>query len=707
MHEKRGLEILDACRSAERPDVILAACDVVLDSVETTDSGDVAIAGWFITQSFIESRRMTVNADAFNHKGGFSMFNGRVLGFHDMYDAPVGRVTQYKVVPGKGIYGTALIWKENDPRLLRAVREGALNAFSIGFAIEKYEYDEKEDTLTVTQGSLKEVSLVNIGADSKALFEVRNALSEPNVHTLDADSHEPQGVSITMAEKPKTIESLADSYVDLGAKFETLQGVINALKDSQTQFAAGIVTKAEMADRLEKLSASVAEIKTQVETAKNQRAYNQTKLAYTDYRSLIGDDFSWLTDDNGNKLGKIAQRAYCLFQMPVDYKAMAEGQELKNLRNLHDAVVIADAMKRYQGRGRHKLENMELYKQLVKATERFDKDVALAMAGGNTGYGAEWLPSELSSEFMELLRVTPSLAGKFQVWNMPKGGSAKFPFQNGRAVVYKGAEAIVDNAEEARKTNIATDVKLFTPEVFIGALVASEELTEDAVLDMVAFIRGELSKALLEGLESAIINGDDSSPHFDNATATKYQSYNVETTFKGLRKLGITNSRDIEVSSASTGVNALELVNFTDAKQDMEVAGLIPQDCLYITGIKGRTQVQQALFKTDALGVLAFMISGTLPTIDGSEIYISGQYAEDLQSTGIYTPGTDTKHTSMVCVHKPSFRIGQRRGVTLEYAKNILTQQQQFVATARWDFGSIAASSIKPVAEMVNIQHTA
>ena len=106
-------------------------------------------------------------------------------------------------------------------------------------------------------------------------------------------------------------------------------------------------------------------------------------------------------------------------------------------------------------------------------------------------------------------------------------------------------------------------------------------------------------------------------------------------------------------------------------------------------------------------GVLTFQISGNLPTIDGSEIYISGQYDELLDSAGLRDSTADEKHTSMCCVHKPSFRIGQRRGVTLEFNKNILTQQQQFVATARWDFGKICADAIAPVAGMINIQHTA
>ncbi len=705
MSVNRGLEVLNQFREADRPDIILAMCEVEFADLKEGKEGDIEVEGWFITEQLIESRRMVVKTSAFTHEKAMRLFNGRVLAFHDQLKEPVGEVIEMKLIKGKGVRGRVRLYRENSELFKRAIREKKLNAFSIGFTVEKWEYDEKQDVLTVTMAYLKELSVVNIGADSNALFEVRNSLDDVN-----------QPISIvlggnTLSEKKKEfdVEQFMTEQEQLGTKVTELQELLNSLRDTQTQYADRAITKAEFAQKLEGMSGELNTIKEQVERAKAERTMADHKLAYKDYRSLI-TDFVWLTDDDGNKLGEIAQKAYCLFQMPVDYDKMEAGYELKNLRDLYDAVCIADAMGRFKARDRYSMHNLKLFKQLVTAVEKFDKDVANAMAAGNTGYGAEWLPEELSSEFAEILRVQPMLPSKFLLWNMPKGGSAKYPFQNGKAVVYKGGEALVDNAEEARKTNIATGVKTFTPDVFIGALVSSEELTEDTVLDMVSFIRTELAKALLEGLESAMINGDDTSTHFDNAGGDSvYETYNVETCFKGLRAIADddSNELDIEVASASSGVGALEIVNFTNAKAGLGVAGLSPEECIYVTGIKGRTQVQTALYKEDALGVLAFMISGKLPTIDGSEIYISGQYDEQLDSTGVRNSGNDVKHTSMVCAHKPSFRLAQRRGTTLEYNKNVLTQQQAFVATARWDFGKICADAIKPVAGMINIQHTA
>ena len=506
------------------------------------------------------------------------------------------------------------------------------------------------------------------------------------------------------------IEKLEEHQTVLGTQYEELAGLMATVREEQRKFSDAAITKVELQSTMDKILVDVEKIAKDAKEAKQLADMNNNRVAYTDYRSML-TELSWLNDDNGNKVHEVEQAAYCLFQMPVDYDKMQAGHELKNLRDLHDAVVLWSALQchKHMGRQGYVMQKSQLFQQLMKATERFDPDVALAMAGGNVGYGFEWIPSELSSEFNEYLRTVPTLTSKFPTWMMPKGGSAKFPFQNGKATVYKGSEALVDNATEARKTNIATGVKLFTPEVFIGALISSEEMTEDSILDMVSFIRKELAMALDEARESTIINGDDSGTHFDNTDTTIYQTYDVETSWKGLRKLGLASAahyRDIEIASATTGPGSLEIVNFTDCKGDMGVAGIKPADCIFVTGLKGRTQTQTALYKEDALGVLAFMISGTLPTIDGSEIYVSAQYDEALQSGGIHHVATDIKHTSMCCAHKPSFRLGQRRGVTVEYNKNILTQQQQFVATARWDFGKICADAIVPVSEMINIQHT-
>ncbi|MCK5342193.1 MAG: HK97 family phage prohead protease, partial [Candidatus Heimdallarchaeota archaeon] len=333
------------------------------------------IEGFAITEALIESRRMIVNMDAFDHKDGFKMFNGRMLYFHNQDKEPVGEVVEYKLIKKKGLWIRARLWRENSELFKRAILEKKLQAMSIGFAIDKWEYDEKEDIVTITEARLKEISVVNIGADENALFEVLNSLNNVGLTT-----NFNEGDNTLSTKKPFDAEVFMSEQEKLGAKVESLQEILTGVKEAQTQANEKLISKSELAERLETFTSALDAIKADIDAVKTQKATSEHRLAYKDYRSLI-TDFIWLTDDDGNKLGNIAQRAYCLFQMPVDYDNMDNGFELKNLRDLHDATLLADAMSRFKGRDRYSIQNLKLYKQLITATEAFDKDVALAMAG--------------------------------------------------------------------------------------------------------------------------------------------------------------------------------------------------------------------------------------------------------------------------------------------------------------------------------------
>jgi len=689
-----------------------AASDVKL---EATAKGDIVAKGWFTTE-LVNTHRQRVLASAFAWDGAFDAFNGRVLAFHDSEREPVGAVMSYEVrnIDGqkKGIYGEFKLFKENSPIFMRAVREGVLKDLSIGFNVVDWTYDEEEGVVTFKKGYLGELSIVNQGAAHEAKFEIINSI--PLIKdAADSGSKAPttkkrrSTLDPEMEKRLNAIEQNSAKSVNQEKAIKELRECYNGVKEGLAQFKAGIYTKDELSEKFDKISEKFNRVTDDLEAAKRLADTRKNYIVYKDMKSLLSDDsIIWLTDDNGVAMRPIDQRAYRLFQMPVDYDKLDCGQELLNLRNLHDAVVFWNAYMRFRKGGNYHIEQSRLWTNLVAAVKSFDETIYNAMAGGNAGYGAEFVPQELSSEFNELLRIAPTVSAQFDTWQMPRSGSAYYPFQNGRAVAYKGSEAAVNNPVEARKTSTATGRKLFTPTTFIGALVSSEELSEDSIVDMQAFIRKELATVMIEKLDSTIINGDSTSPHQDNGEATVYETYDLETCFIGLRAMSIDDgtTHDVEVLASDTGVGALTVGSFSEMKKDMGVAGVRPDQCFYVTGVKGRSEVQKALWKEDASGILAYIISGKLPPIDGSQIVVSAMYNEALESDGM--AGTDADHTSICCAHKPSWRIAQRRGVTIEFDKNILTQQQAFVSTARFDFGKICADEIKPVASAINVQHT-
>lgn len=717
-----------------------------------TVNGDVFLEGWATTES-LNSYNQIVLAKSFKWKGGLSLFNGRVLAFHEQRKEPVGRCEALKIVPGKGLWVRVRIFAEAGPLYHRNLEEGMLNAFSIGFRYNKYEYDEKKDIITFTECELHEISVVNIGANKEALFTVVNSLmealpdnqSEPTTNYMqvgdveipssDTTSTAADGVTLWWEQSTEDgntwnlitrREPMADPKLKAGDvdpvllkldMFETekqeltknygdLKQLQHDMQAELADFKANSISKTDFLQKATKMQEDLDTLSESVEKGLNAVRHDQEEVfQYEDYRSLLSG-MNWLQHDDGQPYSDLDYRAHALFHMPLDYNNFARGQELRNLRNLQDAVKCVNAQGEFQkSKGkRYRLEDTKLWHQFTAAVNRFDNVLALAMAGGNAGYGAEWVPESFSAEFNAYLRLQPNLPNKFKMWPMPPSSSGKYPFQNGRAVVYAGSENLVDSGAQARKTNVATGATTFTPVMFIGALVTSEILTEDTVLNLVAMIRQELATAVWEALESAIINGDTAGTHFDNTNETQYQTYEVETKILGLRALADDNSNEVDIETlGGSGILALVWENFVELKSMLGRASVSnPEDCIWITGAKGRRAVQHALHSEVDYGMIEYLINGKIPHVDGSEMYISGMYNEELESTGI---GHSTNnHTSLLCAHKPSFRIASRGGVTLEVNKDILTQQQQFVATARYDFGTVCASDVNPVSCGMNIQ---
>ena len=173
-----------ACDTMDSPVVVPDGADVVEHDVRGAVSGDIHIKGW-LTTTKKNSYDQIVAHDTFDHETGMSQWNGRMLMEHGRQfligggnGTPVGQFTQHQFVKGKGLWGKAHIYKENSALLKRAVRDGTLNALSIGFTIAEdgAKYSKKEDTLFINKGHLLECSLCDVGANDEALFEVINSV---------------------------------------------------------------------------------------------------------------------------------------------------------------------------------------------------------------------------------------------------------------------------------------------------------------------------------------------------------------------------------------------------------------------------------------------------------------------------------------------------------------------------------------------------
>lgn len=158
---------------------------ITFDDLKSPVGGDIAISGWMTTEK-VNSYNQIVKADIFEHDEGMSRWNGRIMLGHGRQvligggtDTPIGQIYNYESIKGEGIKANGIIYHQAPELLKRSVREGTMNAWSIGFMPLNWEEEEETDVVTFTKGTLHELTVTILGANDEALFEVTNSLA-PN-----------------------------------------------------------------------------------------------------------------------------------------------------------------------------------------------------------------------------------------------------------------------------------------------------------------------------------------------------------------------------------------------------------------------------------------------------------------------------------------------------------------------------------------------
>jgi len=154
------------------------------DGDNAMEHGDIKTRGWLTTEK-LNSYRQIVHSSTFDWEGGFKRWQGRILSEHGRRfligggdGTPIGKITTHQIVKGAGLYGIGHIYHDNPPLLKRALLDGTLNAWSIGFTVmeDGFKYDKKKDILNITKGQMREVSLVYLGANDESFVEIIHSL---------------------------------------------------------------------------------------------------------------------------------------------------------------------------------------------------------------------------------------------------------------------------------------------------------------------------------------------------------------------------------------------------------------------------------------------------------------------------------------------------------------------------------------------------
>ena len=163
----------------------------------------------------------------------------------------------------------------------------------------------------------------------------------------------------------------------------------------------------------------------------------------------------------------------------------------------------------------------------------------------------------------------------------------------------------------------------------------------------------------------------------------------------------------MQATTAGTGDAA---TTFTEKdvrylRQLLGVLGMDPAKCAYIMSL--RTYFRLLNMTPQQQGQLYYLAAGTWKTgtllpFDGCESVVTSALDDNQAATGLYTDGTAAL-SSILCVYKQGFKVGERRLLTLEFAKDISTQGVLAVTTKRESFQKMTPSGQYPAAVGYNV----
>lgn len=111
-------------------------------------------------------------------KGVENFRRNPVLLYQHKHDCPIGKVNSIKV-DKKGIFVEASVSEaaEKTQGVQTLIKDGALKSFSVGFRVKDGNYNREDDTMTITDVELLEVSVVSVPCNQDSLFSLAKSFN--------------------------------------------------------------------------------------------------------------------------------------------------------------------------------------------------------------------------------------------------------------------------------------------------------------------------------------------------------------------------------------------------------------------------------------------------------------------------------------------------------------------------------------------------
>jgi HK97 family phage prohead protease/HK97 family phage major capsid protein len=611
-------------------------------------------------------------------KGGLDnyMKNPIILAYHD-HSQPIGEAIDYSI-DAKGLRIVAEISKHAG-NIYNLIKDGVLKTFSVGFRIKDADYDRKDDTFTIKDLELFEVSVVSVPANASSTFSIAKSLED----STDLDAYK------KMFEKEAQVEHTKDVLT----------------KEDVAAMLAGVDNKKELSESIETLTASIdlaskytkEEFKALLEESQKSTMEFIKELLENNKKEEIKE----VPVENKNMSVEVGLSG--VEKLVADLQAKMEAQEAKYSEVISSLKAeIAEKSSEIENvvRSKMKFQDKSMTKDVITDSEKSTAVLAAKILGRpiqdtkyfqgllreKSGQGhfdgtvstGEW-ETTYSTQIQEAVRSNLVVAPLFtkrmqmptryvQIPTNPEAGYGTWvdtgSMSNG--TTQSAASSGTAQAHELGKITLEA-FKLATKE-YIGY-----EEEEDSIIPLIPIIQGAMARRMAKSIDRAMLTGDPTTP------ATGYTA----APFSGVANY----AKDATLTVNASADDTLSYANFMSLRAAMGVQGLQPGSLVFIVNTPIYYSMLEddtafiAITKADVVGNA--ISSGVVGTYGGIKVVVSDEFTID-GTTGVPVA---------TLVNPNGFLVGNYGSMRTERDRDIVNQSNVLVTATNIGFIRTQAGS--------------
>ena len=279
------------------------------------------------------------------------------------------------------------------------------------------------------------------------------------------------------------------------------------------------------------------------------------------------------------------------------------------------------------------------------------------------GQGDEWVPTSLSSQFIEEFELERRIAAAFREVEMPTN-PFEYPVQ--KTVL---EAKLIGEGVAGTDSNFLTDKITLTASKLNQFTVLPEELNEDSAPQILNIARDDVVMAISRAIENAIVNGDNSVTHMDSDTTS---ASDARKAWKGMRKAALLKAATVAFGSAVTKTK------LRDMRTAMGAFGINVAELMWVVSPKGYNQMLNIdeVTTVEKFGNAATILRGSLAAFDGIGIMISEYVRTDVDATGVRSVAGPNTKQNVYLVNTRQFWRGLRRPIRAKVMQDLPNQDR-------------------------------